>query len=186
MGDTGIESHGSVIVTCHSRDWLVDTSMLTQSPLPLTEEVFISGDTVFAAEVEQVDGTHMVWTDLPLTDTYIPCRLLVDPATYDYYAERYEASRVRSPFNERIYARRNRPGETLVMIGNRRLSKTATGLKTEELSRERLCDSLREEFGISGGMLDEWRRSGAFEASFQPPTDAPRPVIGLPPSKRPT
>lgn len=160
--------------------------MLTQSPLPLTEEVFISGEPVFVAEVESVDGTHIVWTDLPLNDTYIPCRLLVDPATYEYYAERYEASRIRSPFNERIYARRNRRGETLVIIGNRRLSKTATGLKTEELSRERLCDSLRGEFGISGAIIDEWRRSGALEASFQPPTEASRPVIGLPPSKRGT
>ena len=184
MGDTGIESHGSVTVTCHSRDWLVDTSMLTQFPLPLTDEVFVSGEAVFVAEVEPVDGRHMVWTDLPLNDTYIPCRLLVDPATYDYYEARYEASRIRSPFNERIYARRNRPGETVAITGNRRLSKTSAGLKTEELSRQGLCDSLRDEFGISGALINEWRRSGALEASFQPPTEAPRPAIGMPPSKR--
>jgi len=184
MGDTGIVSHGSVTVTCHSRDWLVDSSMLTQSPLPLTADVFISAETVFAAEVEPADRMHIVWTDLPLNDTYIPCRLLIDPATYEYYAERYEASRTRSPFNERVYARRNRPGETVVIAGNRRLSKTSIGLKTEDLSREGLCESLHEDFGISGALIDQLRRSGTLEASFQPPTDAPKPVMAMPPSKR--
>ena len=67
MRDTGIVSHGSVTATIDGGDWLVDTSMLTVSPLPLTRDTYIADDRLFAAEVEYTGDTHIVWSDLPPT-----------------------------------------------------------------------------------------------------------------------
>jgi hypothetical protein len=41
---------------------------------------------------------------------YLPCRVVSDPVDHDYYLVGYEASRRRSPFKHRLYARVNRPG----------------------------------------------------------------------------
>lgn len=185
MRDMGMVNHGSVKVRLEDGDWLADSSLLTEVPLPLRENVFISEDPVFTAEVEAVDGTHLIWCSAPPGCDHIPCRLLDDPADLPLYLERYEASRDRGPFNQRVYARRNREGEQLVIVGNRRYSRTSRGVDCEELSRERLINVLREEIGISAGLTDEWVRAGGLEASFEPPVGPkPPPASGLPPSQR--
>jgi N-hydroxyarylamine O-acetyltransferase len=177
MRDNGRVSHASVKVRFGESDWLVDSSMLTNIPLPLGEDTFVSSDPVFSAEVEAVDGTHVIWTDLPPNATYLPCRLLVDPAEHSFYVERWEASRERSPFNERAYARTNLGGDMLVLSANTRIRKSAGGVETAELTPQQLCESLRDEFGVSGEYVDAWRKCGALEATFQPATTPPPPPI---------
>lgn len=185
MRDTGILSHGSVKVSLGSTDWLADSSMLTAAPLPLTDEIHIPDDKLFGPEVEPTEGTHLIWADLPPSPTPIPCRMLVDPAAYELYAERYEASRMRSPFNQRLYALRNRPGERLVLSASTRISKTAAGVETRELNPSELCESLRDDIGVSGELVDVWRKSGALAASFEPPSGPPAtPITARPPSQR--
>lgn len=185
MRDTGIVSHGSVKVALDGNDWLVDSSMLTHVPLPLAKSVFATCDPVIAAEVEYVDGTHMVWADLPPSPTFIPCRLLVDPATLAFYAERWEASRQRSPFNQRLYARRNKRGGILVLNATTHIWKTRSGTETLDLNASELCESLRDEFGVSSAMLDQFRQSGALDASFEPAAaPPPTPITLKPPSQR--
>ena len=169
MRDTGIVSHGSVKVTLDGNDWLADSSMLTRAPLLLTEDVFATNDPVISAEVEWVDGTHLIWVDLPPNPTHIPCRLLVDPATHDFYVERWEASRGRSPFNQRVYARRNTGDGLVVLTATTLIRKTASGTQTTELIASQICEILRDEFSVSGAMLDEFLRCGAVEASRSRP-----------------
>lgn len=55
-------NHGSVKVRLDEVDWLADSSMLSDVPLPLTEEVFVS-DAAVAVEVEAVGDSHFIWTD---------------------------------------------------------------------------------------------------------------------------
>lgn len=185
MRDTGIVSHGSVKVTFGSDDWLVDSSLLTNEPLPLSGEVFTSEDPVFQFEVERVDGTHVIWSDMPPSPYWIPCPILVDPATTDFYEIRWQASKARSPFNERIYARHNRPGEMLIVSANRRYSKTKHGLDVRELNAGDLCYCLRNEFGISGEYIRQLLFTGIIDASMRPSTGAPPPPItAKPPSQR--
>ena len=185
MRDTGAVSHASVKVRIDGGDWLVDSSMLTNVPLPLGDRVFVHADPVFAAEVEPTDGTHVIWADMPPNSSYLPCRLLVDPASHDLYLAGYEASRERSPFNQRLYARRNRPGEQLVLVGPTRFSKTADGLTSQDLAAEELCRELREGIGLSNALVLDWVRCGGLEASFEPPAGPkPPPITGKPPSQR--
>lgn len=186
MRDLGVSNHGSVKVRIDGREWLVDSSMLTNVPLPLGEGVFSTGDAVFAAEVERVEGTHLIWFDMPPNTGLLPCRFGDDPATHALFGEGYEASRGRSPFNQRLYARRNLPGELLVLWGNTRFSKTAAGLTSRALSAAELRGALAAEIGLSEELIERWARCGALGASFEPPAGPPPPPItGMPPSRRP-
>ena len=185
MRDTGIVSHGSVKVALDGIDWLVDSSMLTRVPLPLTESLFANNEQVFSAEVEYVDGTHIIWSDLPPSPSYMPCRLLVDPAPHAFYVERWEASRDRSPFNQRLYALRNTGADRLVLSGPERIRKTPEGTQRETLNASQVCESLRGEFGVSVAILDVFRDSGALNASLEPATGpSPTPITRKPPSQR--
>jgi arylamine N-acetyltransferase len=168
MRDTGIISHGTTKVHIDDIDWLADSSMLTNDPLPLTSEPFIGEDPLIPVEVHMNGGDHIVWWDLPPNESYIPCRLLHDDVPHDFYIERYEASRMRSPFNERIYARRNLGHRMLIITGNRRLVKTKDGVDDSNLSEAELYDSLADEIGISTELLEQLKRSPAWSASFIP------------------
>ena len=172
MRDTGIVSHGSTKVRIDETDWLVDSSMLTANPLPLADELFITNHPLWAAEIEHVDGTHVIWWDSMPAPEFIPCRLLMENVPHDFYVERYEASRARSPFNERIYVRRNRADSVLVITGNRRLLKTQDGVETSFLSAGELEQRLSDEAGFSPETIDALRSCGAIEASIVP-SDAP-------------
>jgi arylamine N-acetyltransferase len=172
MRDTGIVSHGTTKVHIDGIDWLADSSMLTNVPLPLTDEPFIGEDPIVPVEVHVNRGDHIVWWDLPPNESYIPCRLLHDNVSHDFYVERYEASRVRSPFNERVYARRNLGGRMLIITGNRRLVKTADGVDDSNLSDSELYESLANEIGISGELLEQLKQTPAWDASFIPPPPA--------------
>jgi N-hydroxyarylamine O-acetyltransferase len=187
MGDTGAVSHGSVKVRLEGTDWLTDSSMLTEVPLPLSQDVFIHHGPVLAAETEPAGRTHLVWAEIPPFPGYLPCRLLLDPADAALYAERYEASRMRSPFNQRLHVRRNHPDAVVVFSGDTRFCKTAAGLTSRSLSPAEVRQALRAEIGFSEPLIEEWVRRGCLEASFQapdPPPGPPPPVAGLPPSQR--
>lgn len=185
MRDLGVLSHASVKVRIGGVDWLVDSSMLVNVPLPLEGAVFFGDDPVWPVEVEPVDGTHVIWWQAPPNPAYMPCRLLLDPAPYHEYFDGYERSRGRSPFNQRLYARINRPGELIILLGRTRFSRTAAGITSRDLEANELLQSLRKEIALSGALVDEWVACGALEASFEPPAGPPPlPETRLPPSMR--
>lgn len=185
MRDTGYIGHGSVKVRLDDTDWVADPSMLTDIPVPLTDDIFISGDNIYGSESEPAEnGTHIVWADLPPNPTLIPCRFLVDPIDHAYCVERFEASRTRSPFNDRLYIRRNRKAERLVLNANTRILKTVEGTETRDLNPNELCDSLVQEFGVSEDFVDKWRDSDALEASYNPASVPLAPFTLIPPSLR--
>jgi N-hydroxyarylamine O-acetyltransferase len=185
MRDQGLVNHGSVKVAREGRMWLVDTSMLTNVPLPLGDSVWDNRDPIWPAEVEPTDGTHLIWTQTPPYEGYLPCRLLNDEANHAFYAARYELSRERSPFNQRVYARRNYPGRFVVISGNTRHVRTEAGTIRQELSPEALCAALVEEIGLSAECIRAWADSGALADSFAPPSGPkPPPLLAVPPSQR--
>jgi len=184
MRDSGILSHGATRVHVDGRDWLIDPAMLARDPIPVSDVPFNSSDSLWGVEVEAVDGTHIIWWDAVPSPEYIPCRLQAEPVTYEFYFNGYEASREKSPFNERIYVRRNKPHGVLVITGNRRFLKTAAGVEASLLSEEQLEDHLREEAGFSKAIVEALRECGAISASMIPPAGPPPPQANVRPSKR--
>lgn len=185
MRDLGVENHGSIIVGTGERQWLVDSSILCNLPLPLAEENFATQDPAFGVEVEPDGETHVVWLRIPPNPGFMPCRVYPASVTHSFYAARYEASRQRSPFNQRVYARRNQADGMIILVGNTRFHSTRDGLDSRGLTPDQLCESLHAEIGLSKEMIEEWSRAGGLAASMEagegPP---PPPVVGVPPSQR--
>jgi arylamine N-acetyltransferase len=185
MNDQDDIGHGSVRVTIDGSEWLVDASTLTNVPLPLNDKVFVSSDPVFAAEVEPVGATHVLWLNRPHQSAYMRCRLFADPVDYAYCFAAYKRSRMRSPFNQQLYPRHNRPGELLLLLGHTRYSKTADGLQSRDLSSEEVIGALHEDIGISREMVEQWVRAEGLEATFEPTQGRkPPPIMQKPPSQR--
>ncbi len=185
MRDLGVINHGSVKLRLDDADWLVDSSMLTSEPLPLGNALHVQQIPLCAAEVEPVDGTHVIWVDFPPNPSHLPCRLLIDPADDDVHVTGYESSRARSPFNDRLYARRNFTDRVVVLHGHTRYEKTPSGLVAKELGKAELLESLTGEFGFAGTLVSSWESAGGLAASFAAASGPkPPPVVGYPPSRR--
>ncbi|MGE0040777.1 MAG: arylamine N-acetyltransferase [Vicinamibacterales bacterium] len=185
MRDLGIANHGSVAVTLGGVQWLTDTSMLTNAPLPLGTGVHVHDDPVFAAEVEPDGASWVAWCEMPPNSKALPCRLFPEPVGREVFLAGYAASAGRSPFNQRLYVRRNRPGEMLVIVGHTRFVRTPWGLSVRELSAGELLDTLRDDAGYSAALVDRWARAGGLDRSFAPADGPPPPpVAGVPPSRR--
>lgn len=186
MQDAGTANHGSIIVTIRSRDWLVDSSMLTNQPLSLTpKRVQIEHKAFLRYEIDPLDDGPVIWFEAVPRPQLRPCRILQDPVDEDFYKDRYEHSRTESPFNHRLYARRNYPGEVRVLIGHTCYHKSAAGLDVRELNADELQEALTADIGIAPEMVSRWARSGALAASMQeaPPRQFP-PLSIVPPSER--
>jgi N-hydroxyarylamine O-acetyltransferase len=178
-------NHGTVKVKIEGRDWMVDSSMLTYRPLPITSEVFVNDDPAHRVEVEPSNGSHVVWRDFPPLSEYIPCRLRLDPVDTDFYFERYEKySREQSPFNDRLYFRRGGPHGTFAVFGNVRFRRTAEGLDVHEFTREGLLEFLRDEAAVSEVMLESWVESGALDSTFVPSDNSHPEIRSVRPSMR--
>ena len=125
-----------------------------------------------------------VGVDFPPQTGALPCRLLPHSISYSFHLDGYERSREKSAFNRRLYARRNYPGEKRILVGNRRVSKTADGMDVRELTREELYDALQADIGVAGSLVDEWASCGGLDFAFEDPPPPP-PLDRKPPSQRP-
>ena len=184
MRDLGVPGHGSVKVRIDGNDWLVDSSMLMVSPIPIGSALYVDRHPLFGVEVEPGDGTHLVWFDTPPYDEYFPCRLLLDPVDHAFYLERYEISRTKGPFNHHLSVRYNRGDARAVLQGHTRHRRTAAGLESLALTPDELIAALRDEVGMSADVVSQWVDCGALDAAYEPPL-TPVPVLsGKPPSRR--
>jgi N-hydroxyarylamine O-acetyltransferase len=185
MRDTGYGSHGTVKVRIDDTDWLVDSSMLTNAPAPCGGAVYIDTHPIWPIEIEPVDNTHLIWFDGTKDSDVLTCRVLQDPADPEWYVAAYEASRARSPFNDRLYVRKNFPAEIRMLVGATRISRTAAGIHASALSPDELRTALHEDMGISERLVVRWVQSGSLKASFETPQPprAPQPA-GIRPSQR--
>jgi N-hydroxyarylamine O-acetyltransferase len=177
-------NHGSVKVTVDGRDWLVDSGMLTNRPLPLTEELYVSDDPHVGVEVEYVDGGHTVWIEFLPFSEYVPCRLRLDPVNYNYYHERYEHfSRGFSPFNTKLYVRKGGPEGAVVIAGGNEFTKTPDGMAVRPFDPEELTARLKSDLGLSDALVDRWVSSGCLESSLDESDGGPKLEV---PGKRPS
>jgi hypothetical protein len=182
--DLGYANHASVKVRIGDQGWLVDSSLLTNIPLPLTHDVFVSPDPILPVEVEPCNGTHILWAKTPPNSSYLPCRILGE-ADHAFYVARYEESRMRSPFNQRLYIRRNFPCKLVILLGHTLFTSGGGGFKSTVLSPEQTRQALHAHLGISEALIEEWEKCGGLTASFEEPSgERLPPVTQLPPSKR--
>jgi hypothetical protein len=147
-------------------------------PLPLWANVFIFDDAGIKLEIEEIADTHRIWTDTPPLQEYVPCRLRDDPVNLELFLDRYERSRVTSPFNKRLYLRYRDTERPVVYSGNVSYRHTADGgVSTRVLSREELCEALRDEVGVSAGLIERWTKCGGLDLNFAHSEERPLPAV---------
>lgn len=190
MHDAGVFNHGTVIVRCEGHDWLADSSLHTEAPMPLRRAGFVQANAAFFAEIEyarrdrDTDG-FILWVNAPVSPEYLACRIFPEPVEHAYFVERFEASRERSPFNSRPYIRRNRGEEMLVLVGSMRYVRSARSLSGKSLSRPEILQTLRDDFHLSEGISERWAAAGGLEATFEEYTGPSfPPAARRPPSRR--
>jgi N-hydroxyarylamine O-acetyltransferase len=149
-----IHTHGTVIVRVDDVDYWVDSSMLTDVPLPLRRgEATRRDDPVSPVRAEPVGDLWRVWWTGSGDASDIPCLLLDDDVSAEHFDVRYEASRGMSPFNTRVYATRNTPGARITIGGCKRYERTANGITVTELDDRERDRVLVEEFGYSEAIV---------------------------------
>lgn len=185
MLDLGILNHGSVKVTINNQEYFADAPLLLNVLLPIGQGIFIHNDPVLPVELEPQETSNLVWIKPLPGNEYFYCRMISEPVSRSLFTEGYEASRTGSIFNQRLYARRNYPGELIVLWGNARFSKTIHGIECRELSRDELCQALHTDIGISYPLINEWAASGSLDDSFEKPSGPRPPAVTMkPPSQR--
>lgn len=186
MFDLGIINHGTIKVRFNDHDWMVDTSMLTNEPLPLNGKVYI-GDPAVGVEVEPLADSYLIWIDFVPLPKFVPCRLQIDPVGTPFYHERYEVfSREQSPFNQKLYIRTSGSAGPSVLFGNLKFSRNADGgVAIREFTPDQLCEYMTDEAGISPSLVARWVASGGLDSTFDPANAGSTPeVTGVRPSLR--
>ena len=185
MFDLPDMNHGSVKVRIDGTDWLVDSSMLTGEPLPLTGHLAINTQGPVRTEVEPRKNGYLIWTDFPPLPEFIPCGLRDDPVELSFYHERYERSREFSPFNERLYFRKVTPDGLVVILGHTMFRRVGDDLEVRELSADELLTTLHDIGGVTERFITEWADAGGLEVSMNESAKGPEmPDLGPRPSRR--
>jgi N-hydroxyarylamine O-acetyltransferase len=144
-----IHTHGTTLVRLDGRDHWVDSSMLTNVPLPLIpHEASRHHDPVSPVWSEPVDDLWRVWWTGGADGKEIGCLLLDDDVSAEHYFVRYEASRDMSPFNTALYATHNNVDTRVTLTFDTRFERRPEGITSTPLGDER-DRVLIEEFGYS-------------------------------------
>ncbi len=163
MFDSGTHNHGSVIVCIEGRELLVDSSMLTEEAVELTPgSDFDTGHSLHRIVGKSQEAGWLISFPTAHKGDLMPCRLLSDPVSEEFYLERYEVSRKESPFNAFLYARRNREGYGVLFLGRTRIVRTPQGVEQQELEGDALEAALAHDLGYSTAFIEELVREGAL------------------------
>lgn len=160
MMETGHLSHGSAIATVDSTDFVVDSSMLSDTPLEVTTEPSSVEHLVHPMAVEPVDGTFRFRFRMSFEPegTSMFWRLMLDPADVDTYATRYEASREMSPFNDGRVARRNDDDGVTMLAKDTVVTRTSERFEVAPIEDADTLDHfLVEQFGVSDEVITRLR-----------------------------
>ncbi|HEY1739866.1 MAG TPA: arylamine N-acetyltransferase [Acidimicrobiia bacterium] len=153
-----VHSHGTLLVTTFDgadRLWWVDSSMLTDAPVPLRAGSATQLDhPLRPVRVEPVDGGlwRVFWTSSS-TGGELPCRLLDDDVTVEHCRARYEWSREFSPFNQSLYTTRNTADAVHTWAMGSLATLGRDGVHTTEVAATDRSAVLQATFGYSADIL---------------------------------
>ena len=160
MFDRNDHNHGSLIVRLDGAEWLVDSSIQCDVPIPLRAGAETRLEhPIHPIRVEPAEGGTIVHWGMSQSQGTMPCRLMHDPVDEPFYLERYEISRGYSVFNTQLYARRNFPDKLVSFVGRTRHEKTAAGVTSRELGADELKKALIEELGLSEAIVARMERT---------------------------
>jgi len=148
-------NHGTVSVQCSGKQFLVDASMLHDTPLLLTPDYPTGVDHPAWGLSCTPRQNHWIirWRPLHMPDG-CDCRLEEFSVARETFRQFNEVTRTLSPFNTGLYVRLNARNSVIGISDGMAVTFTATGeVITKHLSFEDRCKLLVEEFGISAEIV---------------------------------
>ena len=144
-------NHGTLCVQCEGKNFLVDASMLHNTPLLLNQGQFSSIDHpawgLTCSPLAQYWSIR--WRPLHMQDGCI-CRIEGFSATRNIFRQLNETSRTNSPFNDSLYIRINAAGSVLGIADGMSITFSPSGKVVKKiLSHESRRKLLIEKMGIS-------------------------------------
>jgi N-hydroxyarylamine O-acetyltransferase len=151
-----VHTHGTILATLDDELLWVDTSMLTDVPVPLVRGAATALAHPFRpVRVEPVDDLWRVHWMQSARPASMGCLLLDDDVDGDHYSARYEWSRGWSPFNTSLFATTNRDDHVVSLAGAHRFVRDTDGVRDEGLlDGDARRQALVEEFGYSEEIAD--------------------------------
>jgi N-hydroxyarylamine O-acetyltransferase len=147
-------NHGTALVNCNGKRYLVDASILHGIPLPLEESIPTHIDhPAWGVRCSKREGAwHIRWRPLQKTDG-LDCLIDQIDVSQETFRARHESTRPWSPFNYELHVRRVR-GDTVVGIarGQRVFFDAEGGISQTPLEGNERLRVLVEELGIDEGI----------------------------------
>jgi len=150
-------NHGTVVVSCEQKRYLVDASMLHGEPLALEpSEPSVIAHPAWGVQCSIREGQWFIrWRPLHLP-AGIDCRIEQLQVTEQTFHERHEMSRPWSPFNYALVARGNRAGTVLGAAFGQRLDIDADGtVRQRPLPPAQRAQFLIEEMGMDAALIEQ-------------------------------
>lgn len=150
-------NHGTVLVRCDDRRYLLDASILYGDPLPLDEQdpaAIAHG--AWGVRCARIDGHWQVrWRALHATDG-VDCRIERLRTSAAVFQQRHERSRPWSPFNFSVYARSNRAERVIGTAFGRRVEFDASGeVHQMQLPAPQRAQFLIEMLGMDAALIEQ-------------------------------
>jgi hypothetical protein len=150
-------NHGSVYVQCEGKQFLVDASMLHNTPLLLTPNQPSNIDhPAWGLTCSPLKQRWTIrWRPLHMPGGCI-CRIERFPVSRNTFQQLNEASRTRSPFNDALYIRINTAENVIGILGETSVVFTPSGEVAKLLlSHESRHQLLVEKMGISEEIISK-------------------------------
>lgn len=151
-----VHSHGTVLARVDGELLWVDSSMLTDRPVPLIEGVATTLEHALRpVRVEPVGDSWRVHWSSGARPGSMGCLLLDADVDEDHYSDRYEWSRGTSPFNSALFTTRNRPDSVVSVAMGRGIVLDEGGLHAgDPLGPDERRAVLVDELGYSEEIVD--------------------------------
>ena len=142
-------NHGSVLVQVAGDEFLVDTWMASEIALPLTGAGTAAGVGTYRVRAEPDGRLWRVWWLHPAREEERYFEVKERAVVFSRVLAHYESSRTDSPFNARLFARKNVAGGVVCIASGARSFRDVSGIVRRQLAPEEMAQVLIEDFEYS-------------------------------------
>ena len=140
-------NHGSVLVRVAGNEFLVDSWVASEVALPLTRAVTSAGVGAYRVRAEPFCAYWRVWWLHPAREEEHYFEVKERDVGIARVLARYESTRTDSPFNARLFARKNVTGGVVCLARGARHFRNVDGITRRELAPSDIGQVLIEDFG---------------------------------------
>jgi N-hydroxyarylamine O-acetyltransferase len=147
--------HTTLVVIIDGHKYLVDTSIMRGSAIPLTDSPADFHEPLHPISIRPGDAIWSVRWQRPVSRQPLVMTLFDVPAKQEELLEVYEATRVSGSFNDALYAKRNTSSGCVVFAKEMRYKIDTSAHQDAAVISGQLAKLLGQEMGYSGGILAE-------------------------------